>query len=86
MTSQAAAKEAKEPPTIEIKRAWCKGCAICVEYCPAGVLVAGSVLNRGGVRPVEVVKERECSGCGNCTAVCPDCCIEIVVMDEGTGG
>ncbi|MEW5701366.1 MAG: 4Fe-4S dicluster domain-containing protein [Candidatus Zixiibacteriota bacterium] len=50
----------------------CKGCGICVEYCPTGVLEMGSGFNRKGYHPPVVVLAEKCSGCDLCGMYCPD--------------
>ncbi len=32
------AKKKREAPKIDIFKAWCKGCGICVAFCPTGAL------------------------------------------------
>jgi 2-oxoglutarate ferredoxin oxidoreductase subunit delta len=56
---------------IEINEEWCKGCAICVEFCPKRVLV----MNRGG-KP-EVADLEACSKCQLCDLRCPDFAIIV---------
>ena len=61
----------KENHVIEINPDYCKGCGICVAFCPKGVL---------GLNDHEkaVVKDRDqCSGCGLCELRCPDMAIEV---------
>jgi NAD-dependent dihydropyrimidine dehydrogenase PreA subunit len=60
--------------TIEINDAWCKGCAICVEFCPKDVLV----MNR--MDKVEVQALQSCTKCLRCEQLCPD--FAIVVHGE----
>jgi 2-oxoglutarate ferredoxin oxidoreductase subunit delta len=60
--------------TIEINDAWCKGCAICVEFCPKDVLV----MNR--MDKVEVQALEACTKCLRCEQLCPD--FAIVVYGE----
>jgi len=60
--------------TIEINDAWCKGCAICVEFCPR------QVLKMNGRDKVEVVNLEDCSKCLRCEQLCPD--FAIVVFGE----
>jgi 2-oxoglutarate ferredoxin oxidoreductase subunit delta len=60
--------------TIQINDAWCKGCAICVEFCPKDVLV----MNR--LEKVEVAAIEACTKCLRCEQLCPD--FAIVVFGE----
>lgn len=50
----------------------CKGCGICVEFCPTHVLELSSAFNSKGYHPPNVVKPDKCSGCGLCGMYCPD--------------
>ncbi|MDD5454370.1 MAG: 4Fe-4S binding protein [Candidatus Ratteibacteria bacterium] len=63
--------------TVKIKEERCKGCQICINFCPKGVLKASQKLNKKGFHTVEVAHEEKCSGCGICFLVCPDTAIEI---------
>ena len=56
---------------IQIAIHLCKGCALCIEACPAGVLVQGKDLNRQGYYAVSY-SGSGCSGCGLCFYVCPE--------------
>ena len=63
---------------VKINRDLCKDCGLCIEFCPRGLLVRDTELNRRGVEPAKFEGEREkCTGCGNCTVMCPDAAIEI---------
>jgi len=62
---------AKGMVTLEVDR--CKGCGICVEFCPEEILVmSGGSFNAKGYRPVEVTDMDQCTGCAVCAIVCPD--------------
>ncbi len=50
---------------------WCKGCGLCVEFCPTGVLA----LNDDD-HPV-VVHPEKCTACHWCDTHCPDLAIII---------
>ncbi len=54
---------------VFIERAWCKGCNICVAFCPQKVFTEGD----GGV-PVLAFADR-CNLCGLCELMCPDLAI-----------
>ncbi len=59
----------------------CKGCAICVELCPAKALRLSDELSPAGYRnPVLVGK---CVGCRTCEAFCPDFAIAVVCNEKG---
>jgi|GEM_PF-2050210 len=49
----------------------CKGCHLCIAFCPKKVLKPASRINRMGYTPAEVNEEkaRDCTGCGVC-AIC----------------
>ncbi|MCX7599517.1 MAG: 4Fe-4S binding protein [Armatimonadetes bacterium] len=55
----------------------CKGCELCIEFCPKGVLALASSFNRFGHHPAMVVRQEDCSGCQACVTMCPDACIEL---------
>lgn len=55
----------------------CKGCALCVIYCPRKILKKSESYNTKGHHYVEVVNELKCSGCNFCYIICPDIAIGI---------
>lgn len=56
---------------LEIFPAWCKGCRLCADACPKGLLT----LNELG--KVQMDRAGECPGCGQCEAICPDFAIRV---------
>lgn len=66
---------------VTVDRERCKGCGLCVAYCPKGGLVMAEELNASGVHPADFREGVKCTGCGNCTLVCPDCGIRIAVEE-----
>ena len=62
----------KGQTTITIYPDWCKGCGICVAFCPAKVLE----LDAAG--KARVAKPEECINCGFCERHCPDFAISVV--------
>lgn len=55
----------------------CKGCNLCVEECPLGILALGEKINTRSYRYVQIIKPNQCIGCANCGYVCPDNCITV---------
>lgn len=62
---------------ISITKDKCKGCGLCVFFCPFKNLSMSDDLNKKGMKYAKVKDVTKCSGCGMCFLVCPDCCIEI---------
>ena len=65
---------------IEINEDLCKGCALCVVFCPKNVFKMSDRITQKGVHPPEVIDKEECTLCGNCMLYCPD--FAIVVGEE----
>ncbi len=64
-------KKKREEPKIDIFRAWCKACGICIAFCPTGVLAKDETGS-------PFVKEIEkCINCGWCEIRCPDFAIRV---------
>ena len=65
-------------PKIEVERERCKGCELCIMYCPKGCIVKDSSMNKRGVYPVLFIdKDKRCTGCSFCAITCPDMCIKV---------
>ena len=64
-------KKKKEEPRIDIFKAWCKGCGICVAFCPTGVLAK----DEAGYPYVKDIEK--CINCGWCEIRCPDFAITV---------
>ncbi|MFC1505186.1 ferredoxin family protein [Thermodesulfobacteriota bacterium] len=58
-----------------INRDWCKGCGICVEFCPKNVLEMDEMDKAVAARP------EACICCRLCEIRCPDFAIEIVTEE-----
>ena len=67
------AKKPKKPAKITITEAWCKGCGICVAFCPSDTLEL-----KGG--KVSVKDINTCIKCMNCELRCPDFAITVEVV------
>lgn len=62
---------------VEINEAWCKGCNLCILFCPMQVLQEASYLNKRGIHPPEMVEDHSCNRCRMCELVCPDFAITV---------
>ncbi len=50
----------------------CKGCELCVRYCPRDVLRMSQTFNSRGYYFPEAVEEQNCVNCHFCEVLCPD--------------
>lgn len=55
---------------IEINEKYCKGCGICVEFCPTTVLELEGFV-------AKVVNADACIACNQCELRCPDFAIQV---------
>ena len=65
---------------IIINRDWCKGCGICVSFCPT------KVLELDARDKATVVRPEDCICCRMCELRCPDLAIEVLaemLTEEG---
>jgi 2-oxoglutarate ferredoxin oxidoreductase subunit delta len=66
-------------PKLHVDQKYCKGCGICIEFCPAKALKQSRQLNARGYFPPEGGDMEKCNQCGLCSLLCPD--FAIVVSD-----
>lgn len=58
-------------PEVTIRQDWCKGCGICVAFCPKKVLEL-DFKGKARIRDASA-----CTGCGLCVLRCPDFAVEV---------
>lgn len=67
---------AKDQVEIKINKSWCKGCGICIAFCPKQVL---GFDEKG---KVEMLDRANCIKCGQCELRCPDFAIFLGGIDH----
>ena len=58
-----------------INAEWCKGCGICVHFCPR------KVLEMNQEDKAEAVRQEDCICCRLCELRCPDLAIEVITEE-----
>ena len=76
-------KAEKKSYIVKIDKEKCKGCELCIEFCPANVLELSNVLNRKGHIYAEFIHSEDCIGCKACVLMCPDVCVELFEVKQG---
>jgi 2-oxoglutarate ferredoxin oxidoreductase subunit delta len=63
---------------ITVKTEVCKGCALCVQFCPRKIIALSKErINSKGYHPAELLDESKCTGCAACATMCPDVAIIV---------
>ena len=62
---------------IEIDQELCKGCEICIHFCPKHAISQSNKVNASGYPPASFDISGECTGCAICAVVCPEVAIEV---------
>ncbi len=75
-TEQSGGKEAVvrtiAKPMVEVYERWCKGCGVCIEFCPTQALAMDED------RHAYLAAPDKCTTCGMCELRCPDFAITVI--------
>jgi 2-oxoglutarate ferredoxin oxidoreductase subunit delta len=63
--------------SITIDQERCKGCSLCIEFCPKQAIVLSNTLNLKGYFVATPCEENGCNGCATCALMCPEIAIEV---------
>ena len=65
-------------PRIIVDAVHCKGCGLCADFCPVGIMqLDNEVITQKGYHPAVCIDDAACTGCTNCAVMCPDTAITI---------
>jgi 2-oxoglutarate ferredoxin oxidoreductase subunit delta len=71
---------------IEVNDLYCKGCELCVQACPKGVLALDMErLTPKGYHPAMLIADG-CTGCNICGVICPDAAITVYRESRSKAG
>lgn len=62
---------------VTINENWCKGCNLCILFCPVKALQPAAHLNQRGMHPPELGFAERCNSCRLCELVCPDFAVTV---------
>lgn len=69
--------DTKTKGTITINHELCKGCELCIFFCPKKSILLSYKLNSSGYTTAQFNDAGECTGCAVCALVCPEVAIEV---------
>ncbi len=65
---------------IKILEERCKGCGLCIAFCPKKILGFSNKRNAQGYKVIAFLNKDTCNKCGICFLMCPD--VVFVAEDE----
>ena len=63
--------------SITIDQERCKGCSLCIEFCPKEAIALSNKLNLKGYFVAMPREDNSCNGCATCVLMCPEIAIEV---------
>lgn len=65
---------------LNVLKERCKGCELCIEFCPRQVIHESPEFNRKGYHPVYADSDNDCLDCGLCELICPEFAISVLPL------
>ncbi|MBS1259299.1 MAG: NAD(P)H-quinone oxidoreductase subunit I, chloroplastic [Candidatus Scalindua arabica] len=62
---------------ITINEDRCKGCELCIDACPYGLLIMSTEVNHFGYHTAKFINGDKCTACKFCGMMCPDFAIDV---------
>ena len=63
---------------IFINEEYCKGCTLCISFCPQKIIRTSHSVSKKGYHPAEFSDpEGKCTGCTLCAMMCPDAAVTV---------
>ncbi len=67
---------------VHVNADWCKGCKICVAFCPTNALEMGKEFNKKGYHAPFLVRPDDCVDCKYCESICPEFSIFVTHIER----
>ena len=64
---------------VHVNALLCKGCNICIDFCPKKVFEASSEVGERGYFVPIVSRPEDCSGCMLCEHLCPELALTVII-------
>lgn len=62
---------------IEVNSRFCKGCKLCIQFCPKHIIELGTEINDIGDQYLVQTEPEKCTGCKLCAIMCPESAITV---------
>ena len=66
---------------LKLREERCKGCDICIDFCPTQALQRATESSATGVF-LPVLEEAKCNYCGLCDLLCPDLAMTVIKLKQ----
>ncbi|KJR99637.1 MAG: hypothetical protein VR68_08905 [Peptococcaceae bacterium BRH_c4a] len=67
---------------VIIDNNYCKGCFLCMHYCPKKIIDKSTNINGKGYAVPYIANPEECSNCKTCELICPELAITVEEGDN----